>query len=385
MNNYYNKYLKYKLKYLNLKKSLNVMVGSGSKYGIFMLCMIKDHYVFGACITAYVHRQLINKTNKNIDLNIMCDDYIYKKYNKTLSKYFDKVINLTLIHYDLLNSYNFSKSKYTWMGYSLSKWECLKYEEYNKVLFLDIDILPINVNFYDIFDYNTPAFLNWNRNKLKNCINNTKYRPNFNGTYDNLIRDTRTIGSIDGGICLLEPSIKIHREYRNMSDTLFKNGIYSASHTGPDELSLYYFYLKQNIKLHDICKDYATIPWEDNINNVKGYNFLSWVKPWKKPLFLNWNEEMVWRAIYNRMPKYGKIKSLQKKVTSDYIDEYKSFSIKFKQKFNNIEDKYKKEFDDILNSKKLDYNKLIKLENKVTYDKRFGLLNIDLDEIIGST
>ena len=55
------------------------------KYAIFMMCILKEHYVIGSCIAAFNHRQYINKTNKNIDLVIMCDNLIYSKYKDSLS------------------------------------------------------------------------------------------------------------------------------------------------------------------------------------------------------------------------------------------------------------------------------------------------------------
>ena len=36
----------------------------------------------------------------------------------------------------------------------------MKLIDYDKILFIDIDILPVSIKFYDIFDYNTPAVHN---------------------------------------------------------------------------------------------------------------------------------------------------------------------------------------------------------------------------------
>ena len=43
---YYDKYLKYKKKYMNLKTLQTG--GNDKKYAIVNLCMLKDHYVIGA-------------------------------------------------------------------------------------------------------------------------------------------------------------------------------------------------------------------------------------------------------------------------------------------------------------------------------------------------
>ena len=121
-----------------------------------MLSMLKDHYVLGACIAAFTHKQFINKLNLNVKLVIMCDDYIYNKYNNLLKNYFDRVIKIKLVYHHLKSDYQkiyHINNKYTWINLSLSKWECLQFEEYNKILFLDIDILPIKKKFYNLFNF----------------------------------------------------------------------------------------------------------------------------------------------------------------------------------------------------------------------------------------
>lgn len=62
--------------------------------------MLKDHYVIGACINAYTNKAMLHALNiNNIDLVIMCDDYIYDKYVDILSIYFDKVKKYLCIKY----------------------------------------------------------------------------------------------------------------------------------------------------------------------------------------------------------------------------------------------------------------------------------------------
>ena len=342
-----------------------------------MICFLKDHYVLGACISAYTHKQYINKLNLNVHVVIMCDKYIYDKYNKLLSKYFDRVIKIKLRSFKLSESYNFVKHKYnSWIRYSLSKWTFLKYEEYNKILFIDIDILPNNIHFYDLFHFNTPAFYNQNKNRI--CENSKPFQYNINFSYNEYIKNLwKKIGSIDGGICLFTPSKQIYKEYVTFSNELYKNGIYSILESGPDETSLFYFSLKKYKKLTDICNEYSVIPWDhpEFVKDAKAYNFLSWFKPWIKPLFLCWKEESLWRDIYNIMPHYENIEELLYKCLIEYI--YKLKSIKNRKtikRTNNLEfmRKYKKDFKKVFISTNLKNIKL--LESKIIFDD-YGILN----------
>lgn len=365
------KYQKYKNKYITLKRSL----GDDIRNAIFMLCILNDHYVLGACIAAFAHKQFINILNLNVELVVMCDNYIFDKYNETLYKYFDRVLKIKLRSFDLSDKYDFIKEKYTWINYSLSKWECLKYDKYNKILFIDIDILPNNKDFYNLFEFNTPAFNILSREKI--CINSKPFKYKINYTYQQFIENiVDKIGSINGAICLLKPSKETYEKYIEFTDKIYKNGIYSHFITGPDETSLFYFYLKQKINMYDICNDYTVIPWDmaQLVKGAKAYNFLSWVKPWRKPLFLSWPEEIIWRDIYNIMPHYGSIEKLFYKTQIKYINEFNKMNLKKKNKYNNLEfeKKYNKEFIDVINSPNIKNIKI--LEDKIFF-KNYGILD----------
>jgi hypothetical protein len=346
---------------------------------IFMLCMLKDHYVLGACIAAFTHKQFINKLNLNVKLVIMCDDYIYNKYKNLLTIYFDRVIKIDLVYHNLDSNYKklyHIKEKYTWINSSLSKWNCMQFEEYNKILFLDIDILPIKEKFYNLFKFNTPAF----HNVLikKTCLNNKGYNKFTNFSYSDYIYNKfNKIGTMDGGICLLKPDKKMYNDYIKFANNIYKNGIYSIDKSGPDETSLFFFFSKKNINLYDICSDYCFIPWDYDIkfiNKAKAINFLSWVKPWQKPLFFCWNEEIMWRDIYNLIPYNANLQNLLEKVLTNYLTEYTKLSKKQKIRFNNKKfiSKYNNKVKKILKVKK--YKSIKKLEKIIKF-RNYGKIN----------
>jgi hypothetical protein len=365
---------------------------------IVMLCMLKDHYVIGACINAFVNKSLLKTNNVNdIDLVVMCDDYIYNKYKNTLKKYFDKVVKIDLAQYEMHDtderkSENWFK-KYSWVIYSLSKWQVLKLVEYKKVLFLDIDILPVSEKFYDVFNFDTPAFNLDQVNKKftkDTCINNDRMYDLIDDakTYDEYIENAKTsYYSLDGGIVLLRPNISEYNDYMNFVSDINKNGIRQMLKSGIDETTLFYFYSKQKKEkeFYRICRNFSDIPWEENNNKpnkdkiIYSYNFLSFIKPWKKSKIISWNEEYIWRDIYHKMIKTKKLRKLYEKSMKDGMEEFHSYDSDFHQQKRYYNVSLKKRNQELFKSNNLDsYEKIFNAEKKFGLDKKskdYGYLN----------
>ena len=105
-----------------------------NKNAIGMIIFNNPLYLVGACLSAWVHRKYITKYNLNIDLVVMVDKQIYK-YKDELEKYFDKVKLIDLIEIKLNPKY-FVIQKYSeWMKYSVSKWQILNFDEYERLDF----------------------------------------------------------------------------------------------------------------------------------------------------------------------------------------------------------------------------------------------------------
>lgn len=384
-------YISNKKDYINLSRR---------KYAIVMLCMLKDHYVLGACISAYAHRKL---KPDNCDLVIMCDDIIYNEHHELLKKFFDRVIKIDLDTFDLSEKYKFSGvwiKKYGWINHSTSKWKCLLLTEYSKILFMDIDILPVNKLFYTIFKQHTPSFLicvphllitqshTKVQGSIENCIDDQKISNPINriDTYDEYINQ-KEIESLNGGLVLLKPNKKTYKKYKKFITEIYKDGIYSHKLTGPDETSLYYYYTKirKNKKYHNICRSYISVPWDDPVyitQKAYSYNFLSYVKPWLKPLFLSWGEETIWRDLYNEISKDDRINESSKKpleglLKKSLISGYEYFISGEKQSAFN--DEYIKNFPEKVYSIKdnITFDNIIKIENElINKNKNYGILNL---------
>jgi hypothetical protein len=309
----------------------------------------------------------------------MCDDYIYNKYRVMLENYFDRVINIKLKNYEISDKYTFAKDKYSWIQYALNKWECLKYDEYDKILFLDIDLLVNRTAFYDIFNFNTPAF--YNIYVDKKCISGSKLKYNLtDDTYDLYLKNSDKYGSINGGICLFKPNKNFYRDYFEYTNKLYKNGVYSIFGSGPDETSLFYYLMKNNVKMYNICVEYIVIPWvniknKELLENAKAYNYLSNIKPWTKPKFLTWPEEMLWHDIYDLIPFDTELKKLYRYTLVETFDYFYTLSPnKQKELFNNML-KQKYHLLHQINKSDKKYEKIHDIDINIKSNNDYGILN----------
>ena len=98
------------------------------KNAIFMMVIINDHYVIGACIAAFCHKKFLSKMNDDKpDLVIMCDEIIYRKYHEVLEIFFDRVEKIELRNFPAKPSYNFHSKYSSWITLSLNKWQIMNY------------------------------------------------------------------------------------------------------------------------------------------------------------------------------------------------------------------------------------------------------------------
>lgn len=366
------------------------------KNAIFMMCIINDHYVIGACIAAFCHRKMLMRAGikEKTDLVIMCDEKIYDKYHKLLQhpSLFDVVIKIDMRIFPDAQKYNYSKIKYSsWIGASLNKWQIMDHDEYDRIMFVDIALLPSDTKLYDLFNVDVPAVLV--REKLlqesdKNTYKCTdgqdiKYKRTSDITYDEYLADDETYGTIHGNLVVIKPDKAQYKQYVEMTDKMYESGIYSIYKSGPDETSLFYFFLKMGIMVHNICHENATIPWDEKIliDISKGYEFSSMFKPWTKPKILCWPEELLWRDVYDILIKvivkddpesYKVLNSLFKRTILETYDRYvKSDSRSQQRNYNDkFINRYRKEFDSIKTISQSDdrdpvFDALMQLDSKI--------------------
>jgi len=311
------------------------------KNAIAMLIFNNEYYIPGTIISAFVHRKYMERLNLKYDLLIMVDEKIYQ-YKDELLKYFDVVKKIDLLELNL--NYNVHKKYSKWMKFLINKWQILRFEEYDKILFVDPDFLPLDDKFYEVFNFNTPAVTT----NLK-CDKGSELEKKFfmsekdvkeienipaESYYDVALKLS---SSINATLIMLSPNIKLYNEYIDFIKKAEKKGYKSNWFSAVDETSLLLFlrYYK-NVPIYCISKEYSIAPWDDkdyDINKIYGLNYVSLIKPWLRLPMLQWGEENIWHIVGKKALKKSEI------ITEIYInglidnlyffvDNYKTFNKK---------------------------------------------------------
>ena len=319
-----------------------------TKNAIGMIIFTNPLYLVGACLSAWTHRQFITKYNLGIDLVVMVDEPIFK-YKEELEKYFDYIKLIDLIEMKLSPKYNVIYKYSQWMKYSISKWNILKLDNYDKILFLDIDILPIDKDFYSVFDFDTPGImvrgLNFEPNVLASpelfIDNPQNYK---NNEYSKLALELKH--SLDAGFILVRPSKTLFDEYIEFIKICEgSEGYISKYDSGVDETTLLMFFMfYKKIPVHLIPYNYAPIPWDKfpyDKNKILGINFLSMIKPWIKLPVIQWSDENIWHRIAK---KALDVHSVITKIYIKYlIDELYKFYFNWKKNISKSNSPYNME------------------------------------------
>lgn len=343
---YYKKYLEYKNRYVVLK-------AGSKKDALVMLCMINEAYVVGACISAYIHRLFLRKNNidSKISIVIMVDDTIYNSHKTLLLRYFDKVILIPLIKIQYEEGYKPLLRYSKWLEFSLSKLYCLNLTEYSKILFIDIGILPISSEFYNLFELTPPGFVYFDplahvkkdMSYLYDCKHGSKHKIENISSFMEYVKIS-TNKFVSPSLFLLEPNESDYTDLIKMINQWYQFGIYSNNTFGPDAATLTYFFLyHKNMVFSQICFEYLGHLSRPAYNTpefrkkTKSYVFqMSPIKPWMKPIFLLWNDELIWKYIYYNMPNDADLISLNNKIVAI---EYNNFITRYDE----IKNKSKKE------------------------------------------
>lgn len=296
------------------------------KYAIFFLCYLNDHYVIGLLETLYAHRKLLGKDN-DIELVVMCDEYI-SNFKDEIIKYADRVVTINM---DRLNGhmdvYGIKKYAMQWIEYIHNKWHCLYFDEYKKILFLDIDTLPVNKKLYNIFtNYKEDIIFSGRAIASSGCLKSVYYNEasiSKYSSYEEYNKYNKT--HVDASYMLLPPSKKLHDEYYSYMKTidpldasLISTGLNAS--TIDEKSILYYLTSKTNITFNFFKKDDDfAVPWKkaylcDNLdtvkyksNNLNIFNYRSQIKPYLMPLEFLHAESYIWKLIEKNIVSKSKL------------------------------------------------------------------------------
>jgi alpha-N-acetylglucosamine transferase len=155
---YYNKYLKYKTKYLNLKNNNTPQLGgSKKKYAIINLLMISDDYLIGCITLVESIRQF--KKSKMVDLICMVTPDISEEAINELKKFYDKVVLVDYIEMDIKQIKHSDEKTRKIYAKTFTKINCLKFIEYDKIVMMDVDMIVVKEDFLNIFKVKAPAVI----------------------------------------------------------------------------------------------------------------------------------------------------------------------------------------------------------------------------------
>jgi hypothetical protein len=275
-----------------------------NKNALCMLIFNDVSYIVGGCIAAFTHRKFIDKYNLKLDIIVMVDQNIYK-YKDELLKYFDKVVLIEIFELKLHEKYRMHEKYSKWMKFLISKWQALNQDEYDKILFVDIDLLPISEDFYNVFKLNTPAILVEGQDNFGQIVKQTDIINNIKTIKDEEYYNIalKMKASLNATLVLLKPDKKLYQEYMNFIKICESNNGYISNYMfGPDETTLTLFLLfYKNIQTYYIPHEYALIPW-NHIKTIKKYklkaiNFASIIKPWLKVPMIQFYDEVIWHKI----------------------------------------------------------------------------------------
>jgi len=203
-----------------------------------------------------------------------------------------------MIHYELDKEYakRYYAKKYSkWMALSPNKWHPFQLDEYEKLILIDVDILPIHPELYTLFECKVPC-ITGSRGKTPTVRFKTYEQFLQNSLAENI--------TLDGGLIVVTPSKQLHKGYFNFLEQKFrKTGIKAISISGPDETTLLYYlyhHLKLNATFYDHDK-YIKIAWHKPKKQTYSLNYLSFIKPWKKPMIFMWAEEYIWSHLLNKI------------------------------------------------------------------------------------
>ena len=349
------------------------------KYAIVMLIFNNEYYVPGSIISAHAHKKYMEKLNLDFDLVVMVDEKIYQ-YKNELLKFFDVVKKIDMLELKL--NYHVLKKYSKWMKYLINKWQVLQYDEYDKILFVDPDFLPMDDKFYNIFNLNTPAILtkkcNLGEELKKNFFMNEEYIEEIKNlsaeNYYNVAPKLKA--SMNATIVLLEPDKNLYNEYLEFIKKAEIKGYESLLHSAVDETSLLLFMrFYKNVPVYCISKEYSIAPWDNkgyDLNNIYGLNYVSLIKPWMRFPMLQWPEENIWHVIAKKaLCKSEKITEL---YVNGLIENLKNFANNYKK----IDNKsgYNLESLKIQKEKVLDLIKYVKRNNELKFQNKKDALEI---------
>ena len=241
-----------------------------SRYAYVFLVMKGDSYSIGAMVAA----NSLRKTGTKNNIICMVTDDVSLDAINNLKLFFDRVILVDYIKFKTtrIRFKKIRKMYNHWIGSSFTKWNMLKLIEYDKVMFLDSDII-VKENIDNLFELKTPAATFSLSQERTDKYREGVFNP-YNNTHGELV-DRKSINKGYGTrvhpsfVCIgttliLTPNLDHFNLYRK---EVKKNEPFGFENciNGFDEQSITWFYDEiLNQRWTHIDPAYNMIPWKVN-------------------------------------------------------------------------------------------------------------------------
>lgn len=280
-------------------------------YAWVTLVMRGDNYVPGALVLAYSLKCLGTKA----DIICMVTNDVSTHAKEQLAAVFTRVIVVPYLEHPT-GEWKTSKQKkiYScWANQSFTKWQCLSLTEYEKVCFIDADMLAITPC-DSVFQLSTPAGTFSNPWQQRHPLY-ANLKPGLRVSPD-LVHSALTSGSAmvaNGGCILLTPSKEDHIDFQRWltRDKIFGKQWEHTCFSSKDEQSICAFYaLVRKQSWTQISKNFQYLSWKPEWNDGPTIRFLHYMmrKPWmlkndmisradKRNEFMTWTDARLWWSV----------------------------------------------------------------------------------------
>jgi lipopolysaccharide biosynthesis glycosyltransferase len=314
-------------------------------YAYVFLCMKGDSYVPGVICAA----ESIRRSGSKYDIVCMVTDDVSDDAISTL-KTISRVVNIKLLKFITLDMKTKRQMELyeSWFNESYTKWNSLQLTEYEKILFVDADMLVIQ-NIDHLFNLPAPA-----------ATFSTPWAKEFDHTstfdlagyptgHGDVVSHTTIKKSLSNGgytfiasLVLLEPKKDSFTEFIKMMSTFETFGF--NNYSTPDEQSLAYFYASQNINWTHIHQKYNfivhKINWIRNHSKITVphvLHYFSSKKPWLMTTDVidsKYNTDKLWWYIFLKWYKNNS----DKKIDMPILDLAKKSDLNIQ--LSKFDDKY---------------------------------------------
>lgn len=259
-----------------------------ANYAWCTLVMLNEEYAKGAVVVA----QSLRNHGTKYPLICMIDNRLSHETIDFLNRYFDKVIVVPTLHTKTIpmRSHKQRMIYSSWINYSFTKGNVYNLTDYDKVIFLDADMLALE-NIDDLFDLPAPAM----------CFSSPWAAPyHIRGHPNPYIIDGKelhhgqevpkeiikaSLGSIVGRACmiLVKPSITTYNVFKDIIKQQ-PFGIKGAL-SGVDEIAFAMTELKVADRIYHIHQQYSWIVGKPD-----------WLQPGVTPKTYQWYNDKPWNG-----------------------------------------------------------------------------------------